>query len=84
MHADGFLPDDDWRTLRESYLFLRRVQLRHRLMSSVTHDELPQDPNELRKLAHYMGFAADETFAMTCHEHLRKTREVFDLYLGNS
>ncbi len=84
MNAAGYLPDADWATVREGYLFLRRVQLRHRLMSAVTHDELPQDPLELHKLAHYMGFAADETFAMTCHEHLRKTREVFDRYLGTA
>lgn len=83
MHAAGHLTDVDWDALRESYLFLRRVQLRHRLMSAVTRDELPQDPAELRKLAHYMGFAADETFQMTCHEHLRRTREVFEKYLGS-
>ncbi len=83
MHAAGHLSDDDWETLRGSYLFLRKVQLRHRLMSAVTRDELPQAPQELRKLAHYMGFKMEETFTTTCLEHLRKTRETFERNFSN-
>ncbi|MDA7979408.1 MAG: bifunctional [glutamate--ammonia ligase]-adenylyl-L-tyrosine phosphorylase/[glutamate--ammonia-ligase] adenylyltransferase [Pirellulales bacterium] len=81
MHTAGHISDDDWRALEESYLFLRKVQLRHRLMSSVTRDGLPDAPQELRKLAHYMGFQSADEFTVTCHEHLKRTRKTFDKYV---
>jgi glutamate-ammonia-ligase adenylyltransferase len=46
--------------LIHNYRFLRRVESRLRLMSTSSRNELPDEPEELRKLARLLGYSATD------------------------
>src|SRR5208282_5315574 len=55
-HA-GCLSDQEYGILQDTYRFLRRVEHRLQLMCDLQTHRLPENHDELRKLAQRMGFA---------------------------
>jgi [glutamine synthetase] adenylyltransferase / [glutamine synthetase]-adenylyl-L-tyrosine phosphorylase len=58
-HA-GCLSDQEYGILQDTYRFLRRVEHRLQLMCDLQTHRLPENHEELRKLAQRMGFADSE------------------------
>jgi glutamate-ammonia-ligase adenylyltransferase len=54
----GCLMDTEYRVLDQTYRFLRKVEHRLQLMFDLQTHRLPEKPEELRKLARRMGYAA--------------------------
>ena len=74
---EGFVAEDDVRTLAASYRFLRRLEHRLQMVRDLQTHELPSDPGMLGTLARSMGMEdADRLRA----EHLRHTETVRTLH----
>ena len=54
----GCLTDQEYRVLDDTYRFLRKIEHRLQLMFDLQTHRLPDRPDELRKLALRMGYAA--------------------------
>src|SRR5207302_6431463 len=60
LHDAGLLDDEKFRALRQAYDFLRTVESRLRIVHNLSLDELPENPDDLEKLARRLGFEAHE------------------------
>ncbi|MCH7960574.1 MAG: hypothetical protein IID08_10595, partial [Candidatus Hydrogenedentes bacterium] len=68
----GLMSENEHTTLREAYLFLRRVENRIRMMKGRAESTLPSDANALRELGELLGITGDlraqvETHASAVH-----------------
>jgi [glutamine synthetase] adenylyltransferase / [glutamine synthetase]-adenylyl-L-tyrosine phosphorylase len=79
----GLLTREEHKALHEGYDFLRLVESRLRIVHNLSLDELPQNPDDLEKLARRLGrepeggqTAADELLRRL-EEHTTKVRELF-------
>ena len=61
MKAVGLLSDDEYDTLRGGYTFLRQVESRLRIFHNRSLDELPEQPDELEKLARRLGLETKDS-----------------------
>ncbi|HVC94141.1 MAG TPA: hypothetical protein VND64_10650, partial [Pirellulales bacterium] len=77
----GHVNRADFEYMTESYLFLRSIEARLRLMNCVSR-VLPGDPIELAKLAHALGYADGRELETECRSYLRRNRERFDAILA--
>jgi glutamate-ammonia-ligase adenylyltransferase len=78
LHAAGLLTDQDHAVFQTGYRLLRTIEGRLRLMNSTARDRLPQDPVELDKLAHLLGYG-DSTALLAEYENTsRRIRERFN------
>ncbi|MGF1579840.1 MAG: bifunctional [glutamate--ammonia ligase]-adenylyl-L-tyrosine phosphorylase/[glutamate--ammonia-ligase] adenylyltransferase [Gemmataceae bacterium] len=83
LQESGTLAEEEARELIESYQFLRLVESRLRIVHNRSLDELPNDEEELEKLARMLGFESgnDETartrFEAKLDHYLVRTRELF-------
>ena len=79
----GLLASTDVAALDESYRFLRRVEMRLRIVADLSVNTLPTAPVKLEKLAKRMGYAptadasARERFLADYRAHTGQVREVF-------
>jgi glutamate-ammonia-ligase adenylyltransferase len=79
----GLLANDEHSILRDSYDFLRVVESRLRIVTNRSLDELPEDLEELEKLARRLGIEGDarrsaaDGFLEELDRHTTKTRELF-------
>ena len=78
----GFLPQEDAHVLGEHYRFLRRLESRIRLVSPVARNRLPQEPTDLARIAHLMGFSSGQQLLAAYREVTADTRKRFDCYFG--
>ncbi len=76
--AEGCLSKDDGDFFRQSYRLLRRIEGRLRLMNSTARDRLPDDPTELAKLAHLLGYRDKDRLLTDFEQALREIRRRFD------
>ncbi len=74
----GHLKAGDADFLMESYRFLRTVEGRLRLMSITARDKLPEDPTELRKLAHLLRCPSSGELLVDFEHYTSETRRRFD------
>lgn len=74
----GFLSEDDFRYLSESYRFLRSVEARLRLMNLTARHDMPTDHDELSKLAYLLGYPSAELLCQDVTDYRRENRERFD------
>ncbi|HEY7280334.1 MAG TPA: hypothetical protein VID47_01965 [Actinomycetota bacterium] len=61
LHAlaeDGYVAEPDARDLAEAYRFLRRLEHRLQIVRDLQTHELPEDPDQLNRLARAMGMAS--------------------------
>jgi glutamate-ammonia-ligase adenylyltransferase len=72
----GCLTDLEYRVLDDAYRFLRKVEHRLQLMFDLQTHRLPEKPDELRKLALRMGYAA-------VRETASEVRDPFDAFLAD-
>jgi glutamate-ammonia-ligase adenylyltransferase len=62
LEAAGLLPRDDAAALRKGYSYLRLVEARLRIVTDRPLTEIPENPEDLSKLAHRLGFDAPGKF----------------------
>jgi len=72
----GCLTDLEYRVLDDAYRFLRKVEHRLQLMFDLQTHRLPERPEEMRKLALRMGYAA-------ARETASDVRDPLDAFLGD-
>jgi glutamate-ammonia-ligase adenylyltransferase len=56
----GLMSGEEQAFFAATYRLLRTIQSRLRLMSSTARDQLPQDPLELKKLAHLLRYSSSD------------------------
>ena len=83
LRTTGLLTEDEYRGLRDGYDFLRRVESRLRIVHNYALDELPENPDDLEKLARRLGYEpavgepAARHFLQDLERHTARTRELF-------
>jgi glutamate-ammonia-ligase adenylyltransferase len=77
LHRADLLSEGDYRTLRDGYDFLLRVQDRLRLVHNRSLDAVPEMPVELDKIARRLGFEGGRSFVRELERHTTGVREVF-------
>jgi glutamate-ammonia-ligase adenylyltransferase len=84
----GLLADGEFAVLWSGYQFLRMVEDRLRIVHNYSLDELPENVDELEKLARRLGYesgpgaAAAKRFLHDLEQHTAQTRELFLHLLG--
>jgi [glutamine synthetase] adenylyltransferase / [glutamine synthetase]-adenylyl-L-tyrosine phosphorylase len=84
MHSVGLLSADEYESLREGYTFLRLVESRLRIFHNRSLDELPEQTEELEKLARRIGIEArgDQSAAQRFREEMEQhTNRIRALYV---
>ena len=85
LRAAGLLSEPAQRTLSDGYAFLRRVELRLRIVHDYSVDHLPPPGPALDQLARRLGYGGPEAAARFLSEYDRVTaavREAFDEVVG--
>jgi [glutamine synthetase] adenylyltransferase / [glutamine synthetase]-adenylyl-L-tyrosine phosphorylase len=83
LRSAGLVSAAEHATLRACYDFLRLTESRLRIVHNRSLDELPENPEDLEKLARRLGFEASsagsaaEQFLARLEEHLAQTRALF-------
>ncbi len=78
LESEGLLAAEEARFWRESYLLLRQVESRLQLLNLATHDQLPQQPDQLRRVASLLGYEDPEVFRRRIEECMIEVRQRFD------
>jgi glutamate-ammonia-ligase adenylyltransferase len=81
LRAAGLLREPDFEALAEGYDFLRRVELRLRIVHDFAIDHLPEEGAALRQLARRLGYAGPEPGTRFLADYARVTaavRRAFD------
>jgi [glutamine synthetase] adenylyltransferase / [glutamine synthetase]-adenylyl-L-tyrosine phosphorylase len=79
----GLLTETDFEALRQGYDFLRLVESRLRIVQNRSLDELPDNPDDLEKLARRLGYqttvqaSAAQVFLNELNAHTARIRELF-------
>ncbi len=80
LYREGFLPEADYKQLKESYIFLRTVENRLGIVQELPIKILPTSPEDRLKLAKRMGYVGDqagETFLKDYEKHTTAVRELY-------
>jgi glutamate-ammonia-ligase adenylyltransferase len=83
--ADGLISASDATELEASYLFLRRVENRLRILSDRAIDALPSSPEKINNLAKRMGYQdrgggeAGQDLLSNLESHRRRVRKLLQL-----
>ena len=77
----GFLSDTEQAALSAAYDFLLRVQSRLRIVHNRTLDEVPEEPEEIDKLARRLGYESGGRFLAELGRHRTQTRVLFLLLI---
>jgi len=78
LRAAGYLSAEDAVALTESYLLLRRVEARLRLMNTTARHDLPADPLELAKLAFLLAAPSGDALVAECQTAMSRNRTIFE------
>ena len=77
----GILDAQTTDRLEEGYQLLRSVEARLRLMNTTARHDLPDDPDQLAKLAYLLNYADAKLLESTVAEKRKMIREIFDQIL---
>lgn len=80
LHELGAISEQEMTTLREGYLFLRRVESGLRLMNTAARHELPIDQLELHRLAYVLGLESETRVDRMCLEYRTAIRNIFERF----
>ncbi|HEV3022696.1 MAG TPA: hypothetical protein VGX76_09510 [Pirellulales bacterium] len=80
LHKARHVNSADHEYFTESYLFLRSIEARLRLMNCVSR-VLPSEAAERAKLAHALGYTDGQELETDCRSYLRRNRERFEAIL---
>lgn len=72
------LPEEDASFLHTSYRFLRSIEARIRLMNATARHDLPEDDQELRKLAYLFQYPSGEELRQDAEHFTRENRRRFE------
>ncbi len=81
---DGFLSEDDVKTLSESYGFYRRLEHILQMRDDIQTHTLPAKPEELQALALKMRFAGEKEFLSELKLRRLKIRDMYRSLLGTA
>ncbi|MBD3267804.1 hypothetical protein GF373_14130, partial [bacterium] len=82
------IPIDQADELETSYIFLREVENRLRIVNNVSMDHIPDDPVELEKLTKRYALRMDqeqpssERFLLTISTHTKKVRSIYHTFFA--
>ena len=76
--AAGLLKELDAATLRDGYSFLRHVEARLRIVTDRPLTELPENADDVAKLARRLGFDSSRSFLEKLQQTTEHIREVYD------
>lgn len=82
LHRTQLLDPDDALFLTAAYRALRTVEMRLHLIDSIQGTKLPEDPTELAKLAHLLGYTDTDSLVADCQNYTQETRKRFDRIFG--
>ncbi|HEX4147401.1 MAG TPA: glutamate-ammonia-ligase adenylyltransferase, partial [Pirellulales bacterium] len=82
LYKAGHLSEPDFTFLTDSYRFLRTMEARLRLMSTTARDDLPDNPVELAKLAHVLGYHDPQPLVEKTREFRKHNRQRFEAILA--
>ncbi|HSV62225.1 MAG TPA: hypothetical protein VLH83_02670 [Chthoniobacterales bacterium] len=71
------LPHAEARTLEDAYCFLRSIEHRLQVEAEQQTHTVPENPEELQRLARSLGFQSSEEFNASLREHMQKVRAIF-------
>lgn len=71
------LPRSEARSMENGYRFLRRVEHRLQIEAEQQTHTVPEDPDELRRLARSLGFPSPAEFNAALREEMQHVRTVF-------
>jgi glutamate-ammonia-ligase adenylyltransferase len=74
----GALNEDDAEYFSCSYRFLRSIEARLRLMNTTARHDIPEDEEELRKLAYLLGADGPDALARQCASYVGENRRRFN------
>ena len=78
LHEAEHLTAEDFKFFSESYRFLRNVEARLRLMNTTARHDLPEDEQELVKLARLLGYKEAAGLLSDCDDYRSEIRTRFD------
>lgn len=78
--AEDCLSRRDEQSLERSYRLLRTIEGRLRLLHSTATDELPQDADELKKLAQALNYDSADELLATCEASMQTNRHLLEQY----
>lgn len=78
LEAANRLTADEIETLRGGYSFLRLVEARLRIVTDRPLTELPEQPDDMAKLARRLGFDSPQAFLQELHRRTGRIREVYE------
>ena len=84
LHNAQILSDKDYLFLTESYLLLRNVESRIRLMNPTARDDLPVDDDDRTKLAKLLGYADISDLMSDCEKYTRQNRLMFERFFSEA
>jgi glutamate-ammonia-ligase adenylyltransferase len=77
MAAAGLLSEAEYRTLQGGYDFLRLVESRLRIVHNRSLDQLPENAEDLAKLARRLGLESGERLLAELERNWKQIRELF-------
>jgi glutamate-ammonia-ligase adenylyltransferase len=78
LHQAGHLAQTDFVFLNDSYRYLRSIEARLRLMNTVARHDLPEDRQELAKLAYLLGDLDGQQVYRDCRHYMDENRAAFN------
>jgi glutamate-ammonia-ligase adenylyltransferase len=81
LHKAGLIQREDFEYLTTSYQVLRSIQGRLRLMNMTALNDLPNNPQELAKLAHLLGYPDRDKLLADCRRLQAENRRRFDSFV---
>jgi glutamate-ammonia-ligase adenylyltransferase len=78
LEASGLLVGEEFEALRRGYSFLRLVEARLRVVTDRPLTEIPENPDDLAKLARRLGFDSSAKFLSEWQSHAATIRARYD------
>ncbi|MFN3420200.1 MAG: hypothetical protein ACK40X_00560, partial [Armatimonadota bacterium] len=78
LHLNGLLSDDEFVTLQEGYLFLRRLEHMLQIAEDLPLQSLPAEKRELDRLARCMGLKVSEALLEKFEKVTKGVRRVYE------
>ena len=84
LNEQGYLAEEDMKTLYSNYEFLRIIEARLRLMNTTARHDLPTEEKEVAKLAYLLGYTEGKQLLAECEQKTQQTRRLFEVIFGAS
>ncbi|MEK7772908.1 MAG: bifunctional [glutamate--ammonia ligase]-adenylyl-L-tyrosine phosphorylase/[glutamate--ammonia-ligase] adenylyltransferase, partial [Deltaproteobacteria bacterium] len=81
LFKEGFLPEDEYAFLKETYLFYRLLEMQLRIVHDRPEGYLVKDSEEISTLARRTGYSGKEASTALLKDYLRYAGKVRDIYL---